>query len=209
VKILFAMLRGILIIIFFGVLFMVFGFGPVTSLWLRLGLSLAGFILFYPEIRKILKLNIVRAVVSVSVLVTLITIWHFAAMKAFYQKIFEHYIAKPIPSTVKLIKGDEGRWLDSETYLIFRADLNTFQFLSKDYNEIPITPIPERLDGLNTWIKEIPWQKTRIKCFQKITEGSTHPDHNGKTLRYKREYYLLWDESASRVYFYRSHTTYE
>lgn len=209
-KLLFTILRGILIAAFFFTLFIIGGFGPITSLWLRLGLSLAAFILFYPEIRKILKLkNFFRTATSVGVLVVLITAWHFAAVKNFYQEIFEHYLTKPIPSSVKLIKGDQGRWLDAETFLIFETDLATFQFLSKYYNETPMRQIPERLYGLKTYVKEEPWQKAGIKCFQKIMENTTKPDRNGKTQRYKQEYYLLWDEAAGRVYFYRPFTTYE
>jgi len=207
-KILFSIFRALLIVIYLMVLFYVWGFGPVLNFWMRLGLTLVGVVLIEPVIRRVLKIRSLQHwCVLLVVVIVLTALRHEYVKQQFLTRLFEVFIVGPKPKDIRLVQGDRGRWLDPDTYLVFKTSEEGFMALTKGYGQLDWRDAWPRLERFFGMLRKNFSAKGGVRGYYKVDYEKT--EISGKPIRQKREYFLFWDGLHQHGYFWSPYVTYE
>lgn len=212
-KALWILIRAFAMLIYLLFLGVAWGFSfGLTNIWMRLIAVFVPIVIFAPEIKRIFntskKLQVFLTIVFLST-----TGIHYFQYQALLRSLFESYVSSPIPSTVKFIRGDRGRWLDPETYLVFKTEINTFKSLIKDYSEISTHEAWQGRLGefgggqMNIFMREASYLKKNPNLKYYYRSRRKNNMNSDKVSGYREESYLIWDADQEKAYYFRPFVT--
>lgn len=97
---------------------------------------------------------------------------------------FVSYIWDHVPAGVRILTGKSSYLNGFSADLIFTANQETFEEISREYNRLPLTTVEARAKG---WFPEDITVIPDILCYFR-TDGLN-------------KYYLFWDKAGERVFF--------
>ena len=133
-----------------------------------------------------------------SLIPILFTAWFFSSMSMSASKVFQRYIADPIPTTVRIVYGKGVSWQGYSAQVVFTTDKKTFSELFSDYQILPFEcyyPTVNRCCDTeiyydNKLFKEDLSKVSGLQCFYK--EGDVKRGQNSV---------VYWDKDNNKIFF--------